>query len=96
MQLLNTCGRDGCGICRKEEEKEIVLSYSTFVFFFLSKTWSLLKSKLSLCAKQFLILDDVANMHVLLPSNIKKKNKTKQEIKLNLIKGVQVFFSFIF
>ena len=81
MQLLNTCGRDGCGICRKEEEKEIVLSYSTFVFFFLSKTWSLLKSKLSLCAKQFLILDDVANMHVLLPSNIKKKNKTKQEKK---------------
>ena len=96
MQLLNTCGRDGCGICRKEEEKEIVLSYSTFVFFFLSKTWSLLKSKLSLCAKQFLILDDVANMHVLLPSNIKKKNKTKQEKKLNLIKGVQGFFSFIF
>ena len=96
MQLLNTCGRDGCSICRKEEEKEIVLSYSTFVFFFLSKTWSLLKSKLSLCAKQFLILDDVANMHVLLPSNIKKKNKTKQEKKLNLIKGVQGFFSFIF
>ena len=96
MQLLNTCGRDGCGICRKEEEKEIVLSYSTFVFFFLSKTWSLLKSKLSLCAKQFLILDDVANMHVLLPSNIKKQNKTKQEKKLNLIKGVQGFFSFIF
>ena len=78
MQLLNTCGRDGCGICRKEEEKENVLSYSTFVFFFLSKTWSLLKSKLSLCAKKFLILDDVANMHVLLPSNIKKnKKKTK-------------------
>ena len=99
MQLLNTCGRDGCGICRKEEEKEIVLSYSTFVFFFLSKTWSLLKSKLSLCAKQFLILDDVANMHVLLPSkNKKKQNKTKQnkKKKLNLIKGVQGFFSFIF
>ena len=82
MQLLNTCGRDGCGICRKEEEKEIVLSYSTFVFFFLSKTWSLLKSKLSLCAKQFLILDDAANMHVLLPSNIKKK-KTKLNKKQN-------------
>ena len=96
MQLLNTCGRDGCGICRKEEEKEIVLSYSTFVFFFLSKTWSLLKSKLSLCAKQFLILDDVANMHVLLPSNIKKKTKQNKKKKLNLIKGVQGFFSFIF
>ena len=79
MQLLNACGRDGCGICRKEGEKENVLSYSTFVFFFLSKTWSLLKSKLSLCAKQFLILDDVANMHVLLPSNI-KKNKKKNKI----------------
>ena len=79
MQLLNACGRDGCGICRKEGEEENVLSYSTFVFFFfLSKTWSLLKSKLSLCAKKFLILDDVANMHVLLPSNIKKnKKKTK-------------------
>ena len=82
MQLLNACGRDGCGICRKEEEKENVLSYSTVLlyFFFLSKTWSLLKSKLSLCAKQFLILDDVANMHLLLPSNIKKKKK-KQEKK---------------
>ena len=79
MQLLNACGRDGCSICRKEEEKENVLSYSTFVFFFLSKTWSLLKSKLSVCAKQFLILDDVANMHVLLPSNI-KKNKKKNKI----------------
>ena len=79
MQLLNTCGRDGCGICRKEEEKEIVLSYSTFVFFFLSKTWSLLKSKLSLCAKQFLILDDVANMHELLPSNIYKKKNNKKK-----------------
>ena len=92
MQFLNTCGRDGCGICRKEGEKENVLSYSTFVFFFLSKTWSLLKSKLSLCAKQFLILDDVANMHVLLPSNIKKNKKKKQ----NLIKEVQGFFSFRF
>ena len=80
MQLLNACGRDGCGICRKEGEKENVLSYSTFVFFFLSKTWSLLKSKLSLCAKQFLILDDVANMHVLLPSNIKKNKKKKQNL----------------
>ena len=95
MQLLNACGSDGCGICRKEEEKKSVLSYSTFVFFFLSKTWSLLKSKLSLCAKQFLILDDVANMHELLPSNIYKKKK-KQEKKLNLMKEVQGFFSFIF
>ena len=38
VQLLNACGRDGCGIYRKEEEKENVYSYSTFVFFFLSKT----------------------------------------------------------
>ena len=39
MQLLNACGRDGCGICRKEEEKENVLSYSTVLlyFFFLIK-----------------------------------------------------------
>ena len=34
MQLLNACGRDGCGICRKEEEKENVLSYSTVLLYF--------------------------------------------------------------
>ena len=35
------------------------------------------KIEVVFCAKQFLILDDVANMHVLLPSNIKKKQEKK-------------------
>ena len=54
MQLLNTCGRDGCGICRKEEEKEIVLSYSTFVFFFLIKNMIAFKIEVVFMCKEVL------------------------------------------
>ena len=48
--------------CKKEGEKENEWSYSSFSIFFLSKPWSLLKSKFS---KVFMmILDDVANRHL--------------------------------
>ena len=52
-------------------------------FFFLSKPWSLLNKsfpKLSRYAKPLLILDDVANMHLLLRSKMKTKNKKKRNI----------------
>ena len=49
-----------------------------------------MKSKLSWCAQSFLILDDVASMHVVLPSNINERKKH------NLIKDIEGFFSSMF
>ena len=81
-----------CRIYNNEREKENEWNYSTYViFFFLSKPWSLLNQsfpKLSRYAKPLLILDDVANRHLLLRSKMKTKNKKKR----NIIKHVWGFF----
>ena len=78
-----------CKIYRNEREKENEWNYSTCViFFFFSKPWSLLNQsfpKLSWYTKPLLILDDVANRHLLLRSKMKKK-------KRNIIKHVRGFF----
>ena len=92
MQLLNACGRDGCGICRKEGEKENVLSYSTFVFFFLIKNMIPFKIEVVFMCKAVLDFGWCRKHACIVTFQYKKKQEKKQ----NLIKEVQGFFSFRF
>ena len=89
MQLLNVCGRDGCGICRKEGEKENVLS-----FFFLIKNMIAFKIEVVFMCKAVLDFGWCRNYACIVTFQYKKKKK--QEKKQNLIKEVQGFFSFRF
>ena len=54
MQLLNACDRDGCGICRKEGEKENVLSSVILYFFFLIKNMTAFKIEVVFLCKAVL------------------------------------------
>ena len=95
MQLLNACGRDGCGICRKEEEKENVLSYSTVLlyFFFFIKNMIAFKIEVVFMCKAVLDFGWCRKHACIVTFQYKKKNKKKKQ---NLIKEVQGFFSFRF
>ena len=72
------------------------VSYGTFVFFFLIKNMIAFKIEVVFMCKAVLDFGWCRKHACIVTFQYKKKTKQNKKKKLNLIKGVQGLFSFIF